>query len=385
MNTITNKAILHVVCTFPPYSSGMGFSALKQAKIGQKMGYSVTVITPNYEKKYDSTDSLENIHVVRKKPLFTLGKAGFINTSKLVSESDIIHIHYPFYFSILPTILSAKIHHKKIILYWHMNPEDSGLKGLFFKFCEKIILPIILKLSDIILVSTHDYFENGTSAKSFIKFKDKIQELPFSVDIEKFQPREKDLELIKKHHLDNKKILLFVGGLDRGHYFKGVDVLLHAFSKLNQNEYKLLIIGDGDLKEDYKKLSKQLKIDSNVLFLDDIKNDILPNYYNLADTLILPSINKGEAFGIVQIEAMASGIPVIVSNLPGVRKVLENEKTGFIFENKNTDDLTSKIEILFSSEEYNRMKNNSRKRVLENFSEEIISKKLQNIYENLLN
>ncbi len=381
-----NKSILHVVCTFPPYSSGMGFSALKQAKLGQKMGHFITVMTPNYDKNKDLLDSVDNMKVIRKKPLFTVGKAGFINTSKIISDNDIIHIHYPFYFSVLPTILSAKLKKKKILLYWHMNPKDSGLKGSFFEFCEKFILPIILKLSDKILVSTYDYFENGASAKSFIKFKNKIQELPFSVDINKFQPREKDPNLVLEHKLENKKILLFVGGLDKGHYFKGVDILLNAFSKLNQSEYKLIIIGDGDLKEDYKNLAKKLNINSNIIFLDNIKNDKLSTYYNLADALILPSINQGEAFGIVQIEAMASGVPVIVSNLPGVRKVLEDGITGFIFENKNIDDLKFKIENLFKNEEkYKQMKINSRKRVEEKFSEKIIQEKLQNIYENLFN
>lgn len=381
---VQNKAILHVVCTFPPYSSGMGFSALKQAKLGQKMGYYITIITPNYDQNQDFINSIDGISVIRKKPLFTVGKAGFINTSKTISKNDIIHIHYPFYFSILPAILNAKIKNKKIILYWHMNPEDNGLKGLFFKFCEKLILPIILKSSDKILVSTYDYFENETSGKTFKKFKNKIQELPFSVNSEKFQPREKNLELIKKYSLENKKILLFVGGLDKGHYFKGVDILLNAFSKLNTSDYKLLIIGDGDLKEDYKNLGKKLNILSDIIFLDNIKNDELPIYYNLADALILPSINKGEAFGIVQIEAMASGIPVIVSNLPGVRKVLENEVTGLIFENKNIEDLKLKIEDLFrDNEKYKQMKINARERINKNFSEKIILEKLQNIYEDL--
>lgn len=381
---IQNKAILHIVCTFPPYSSGMGISALKQAKLGKKMGYYITIITPNYNQNQDFIDSIDGIRVIRKKPLFTVGRAGLINTSKIVSKNDIIHIHYPFYFSILPAIFIAKIKNKKIILYWHMNPEDNGLRGLFFKFCEKFILPIILKLSDKILVSTYDYFENGTSGKTFKKFKNKIQELPFSVNSEKFQPREKNLELIKKYSLENKKILLFVGGLDKGHYFKGVDILLNAFSKLNTNDYKLLIIGDGDIKENYKNLGKKLNIMPDIIFLDNIKNDELPIYYNLADVLILPSINKGEAFGMVQIEAMASGIPVIVSNLPGVRKVLENEVTGLIFENKNIEDLKLKIEDLFrDNEKYKQMKINARERINKNFSEKIILEKLQNIYEDL--
>ncbi|MDD3284509.1 MAG: glycosyltransferase family 4 protein [Patescibacteria group bacterium] len=379
------KKISHIVCVFPPYNGGIGTAAQKQAKIGQKFGYNVSVYTPNYQKTGDIRDVIENIDIYRLNPKFTLGNAGYINISKYLKDADIIHLHYPFYFSMIPVILFAKKHKIKVLTFWHMNPKDVGLKGLFFVLYEKFVTPWIFKNSDKTLVSTSDYFLNSSTKKLFEKNKNKIQELAFSVNTENFKPREKNFELIEKYNLIGKKVCIFVGGLDRAHYFKGLEIILHAFTKLNDN-YRLLVVGIGDMKEYYKNLTKELKIEEKIIFLDSIQNNALHKYYNLADCLILASINQGEAFGIVQLEAMSSAIPVIASDLPGVRTVLKDNETGFTFKTGNANDLSDKIKKLFETEDLLiKFGNNARERVLENYSDEIISQKLNSIYENMLN
>jgi len=314
----------------------------------------------------------------RISPLFKLGNAGYINIKKHLKKIDILHIHYPFYGSIIPAILNKG--KKKIVLSWHMNPDVPGIKGIIIKIYGLIFTPWIFKQASKILVSTKDYFQDHPLFK---KFQDKIEELPFGVDTEKFTPQEKNPNLLEEYKLKNKKVLMFVGGLDKAHYFKGVDILLKAFQKLNK-EYVLIIVGEGELKEDYKRQAEELKIADRVIFTGGIKNEDLVKHYNLADCLILPSINQGEAFGIVQIEAMACGKPVIVSNLPGVRTVLQDNETGFVFENKNINNLVDKINQLFSDpKQYQKFCHNARKRVIENFSDQVISKKLIQIYQNL--
>ena len=372
--------IAHLTCVYPPYQGGIGSVVNKYAQIGVNNDYQVSIYTPNYQKIGDIEEEDNNVKIYRISPLLKLGNAGYININQHLKKIDILHIHYPFYGSILPALLKKK--NKKIILSWHMNPNAQGIKGFIFKLYELIFTPWIFKQTDTIIVSTKDYFQEHPLFK---KFKEKIVELPFSIDIEKFKPNKKDPELVKKYKLEDKRVLIFVGGLDQAHYFKGVDILLKAFTKLD-SKYLLIIVGEGELKEDYQRLAEDLKIDARVIFTSGIKNQDLVKHYNLADCLILPSINQGEAFGIVQIEAMACAKPVIVSNLPGVRTVLEDNQTGFTFENRNVADLVSKINKLFNnSEEYQRFSNNARQRAMEKFSDQIISKKLINIYENLFN
>ncbi len=372
--------IAHLTCVYPPYQGGIGSVAQKYAQIGINNNYEVSIYTPNYQKIGHIEEENDNVTIHRISPLFKLGNAGYINIKKHLKKIEILHIHYPFYTSVIPAILNSR--KKKIVLSWHMNPNAQGIKGLIFKLYELIFAPWIFNQVDQIIVSTKDYFQEHPLFK---KFSEKIVELPFSIDSEKFKDGEKDLELVKEYELENKKVLMFVGGLDKAHYFKGVDILLKAFQKLD-SKYILMIVGEGELKENYKRKAEKLKIDDRVVFTGGIKNKDLVKHYNLADCLILPSINQGEAFGIVQIEAMACAKPVIVSDLPGVRKVLKDNETGFTFENRNVDDLVQKINKLFSNpEEYQRLSKNARQRVLENFSDEVISKKLINIYENLFN
>jgi glycosyltransferase involved in cell wall biosynthesis len=372
--------IAHLTCVYPPYQGGIGSVAQKYAQIGVNNNYEVSVCTPNYQKIGHIEEEDNNVMIHRFSPLFSLGNAGYINIKKHLKKIDILHIHYPFYASVISAILNSR--KKKIVLSWHMNPNAQGIKGLIFKLYELIFAPWIFKQVDQIIVSTKDYFQDHSLFK---KFEDKIVELSFSVNVNKFKANEKNLELVKEYELADKKVLMFVGGLDKAHYFKGVNILLKAFQKLS-SEHLLMIIGEGELKEDYKRQAEKLKIDDRVIFTGGIKNKDLVKHYNLGDCLILPSINQGEAFGIVQIEAMACGKPVIVSSLPGVRTVLKNDKTGFTFENQNVNDLVDKINQLFSNpNQYQKFCQNARNRVIEKYSDQVISKKLINIYENLFN
>ncbi len=385
---MSTPKISHLVCVFPPYRGGMGSVVKKQAQLSSN--YQIEILTPNYQKKEDEIVRKDNFVIIRKKPKFSLGNSAYINISHEIKNTDILQIHYPFYFSMLPAIRQAKKLHKKVIIFWHMNPQAQGLKGLFFKFYEKNITPWIFRQANLILVSTSDYFEHSPYQKLFQENKNKIQELAFSVDPEIFQSRKPSPELLKKYNLKNlstgtsgKKILLFVGGLDRAHYFKGLEIIFLALKKLSK-DYILIVIGDGDLRKNYEKTARKMDLLKRIIFAGKVSNKKLPEYYNLCHALILASLNQGEAFGLVQLEAMASAKPVIASNLPGVRKVLKDQETGFVFETGNASDLKNKIEKLFAvPDRWEKFCLNARQRILENYSDSIIAEKLNEIYQKI--
>ena len=147
-------------------------------------------------------------------------------------------------------------------------------------------------------------------------------ELPFGVDLKKFKPRERPEALLRRHQLlSDLPIVLFVGGMDAAHYFKGVQVLLTAlkFLKENNTPAQCLLVGEGELRQDFETQAKFFGLDKLVKFVGKVSDEELPYYYNLADLFVLPSTNQGEAFGMVLLEAMASGVPVVATDLPGVR------------------------------------------------------------------
>jgi glycosyltransferase involved in cell wall biosynthesis len=172
--------------------------------------------------------------------------------------------------------------------------------------------------------------------------------------------------------------------MDKAHYFKGVKILLKAFSQLN-TDYRLLLVGSGDLMEQYKKYANHLNISKKVSFLGGVDNSTLIKLYQKSSCLVLPSINNCEAFGLVLIEAMACGTPVIATNLPGVRKVFENEKEGFYVKPNSVNELKNKINFLLKNDKKRIiMGKNARKLAKSKYNFKIVNKKLLENYKEIL-
>src|SRR6185437_8816337 len=135
--------------------------------------------------------------------------------------------------------------------------------------------------------------------------------------------------------------LLFVGAQHRAHFFKAIQTLLRAL--INVPIAHLLLVGDGDLRRDFETLAHDLGIASQVTFAGRVEADELPAIYRSADVLVLPSETRGEAFGMVLLEAMASGRPVIASDLPGVRSVVRDGVDGFLTVPGDADALAGRL------------------------------------------
>ena len=239
----------------------------------------------------------------------------------------------------------------------------------------------LFKMADKVTCASLDYLKNSSLAEFYQKNRDKFIEIPFGVDTKKFRPNNYNCDL----NSDNKiKSILFVGSLDRAHYFKGIEVLLKAVSGLRTKDWRLTIIGEGDLKPDYQKMAKQLKVENKVNFLGKIEDKELPLIYRRADLFILPSTTREEAFGLVLLEAMASGLPLIASDLPGVRSVFIDGVQGFLARPGDARDLQNKIEkIISNSNLLKKMSRNSRKLAETKYKAEIIEKNFLSILNGL--
>lgn len=134
--------------------------------------------------------------------------------------------------------------------------------------------------------------------------------------------------------------VLFVGLLEK---VKGADVLIRAIPKIKEKipQICVYIAGEGSQKRKLIKLSKELSVDKNIEFLGYISGDKKNYLYSSVDVCCVPSMY--ESFGIVLLEAMSFGKPVIASNVGGIPYILEDGKTGFLFELGNVDDLAEKI------------------------------------------
>jgi len=381
--------VAHIVCTFPPYKGGMGYSAYHFARITARLGYNTTVFTPNYSKndfKKDKDEISEKFKIVRLKPLIKYGNAALLpQLLWKLKKFDIIHLHYPFFGGAeavwLASFFWAK--KKKFIIHYHMDVITQSCFLKLLSWPAKLMRNSLFKRADFVTCASLDYIKHSSINYLYEKYKNKFFEVSFGVDINKFKPtenisRERNLALAATAERFN---ILFVGGLDKAHYFKGLEVLLKAFSQLSIDNCQLLVVGGGDLRSDYEKQAEKLGIKKTVEFAGSVNNEQLVEYYQKADVVVLPSINQGEAFGLVLLEAMACAKPVIASNLPGVRSVFKNGEHGFLVKPGNVDDLVDKLKIVLQDKALaEKMGQAGRKLVEDKYTWGKVGKRLDLIY-----
>ena len=142
----------------------------------------------------------------------------------------------------------------------------------------------------------------------------------------------------------NRKNLLFVGQLVTG---KGMDFLLHAITRVDQNT-SLDIIGDGVQRQDLEKLSKELGLQDRVVFHGKIAHEEVESYYQSSKILIVPS-RWPEPFGMVGLEAMRHGMPVIAFDVGGIPEWLTDQKNGLLVKAGDVDGLANAVTSLLSN------------------------------------
>ncbi|HNW19768.1 MAG TPA: glycosyltransferase family 4 protein [bacterium] len=371
--------IVHLVCTFPPYRGGMGSSVQQMVGelVASNQAYQVAVVCPDYGQCQNNTNQQwAGYQIIRLASWLSVGNAAILKgLSQIWRSADIVHLHYPFYGTDgLVWWLKKKYPKTKLIIHYHMDPQAGGWRGWFFKFFRKLFLARLLKQAEAITCASLDYWQSSAAGRLKLKLADKLLAVPFRVDTERFQPRPKDQQLVDKLSLNNQRpTILMVGGLDKAHYFKGVDVFLKSLASLKQVNSKLdfqaVIVGDGDLKKGYQAMAERLGLADRVRFTGAVSSQQLPAMYNLADLFVLPSINRCEAFGIVLLEAMASGLPCLAANLPGVRQVIAPGVNGQLIKPADWIDLAEKIASLLSDQSQLRaMAIASRQRAEQNFS-----------------
>lgn len=369
--------IASLVCTYPPYNGGMGGAAKQFAELASKRHH-VVVFTPRYSQTLkDRVDS--GVEVRYLNTPFKFGNAAWLpQLIWYLRKFDLAYLHYPFYGVHKMAYNFPLLFRRPLITHYHMDTIEQGWRALPFWLSRKAVLPLVLFFSKKIVVSSYDYIAQSNIAKYYQKRPEKFIEIPFWVDSDKFKPTESSDERTSLQ-------ILFVGGLDAAHYFKGLDVLLSALRPLiglTKKNIKLVIVGEGELRQGYEKIVRELGLEEYVEFAGKLADEELVRAYQASDIFVLPSINKSEAFGIVLLEAMSCGLPVVASNLTGVRSVFVNNESGLTFEAGSASDLTDKLSVLMADDESRRsMGKNARERVLRYYQVEKIDKLLEDLYE----
>lgn len=315
--------VAQVTPVYPPYRGGIGTVAEAYTQQLRDRGESVTVFTPEYNRGFSGNEGEE---VFRLKTVVQYGNAAFVpGLFWRLRSVDVIHLHYPFYGGAIVAAMAALVWRKPLVLTYHMKTKAKGWVGWVFVLHRLLIEPFIFWVARAVLVSSLDY------ARASRVHHKQLVEQPFWVDTEVFRPG--SAPYIREYFgiAGGDPMFLFIGGLDEAHYFKGVEVLLQAASQLPEDTaWNVVIAGSGNRLAQYQARALELGLAGRVHYPGKVSEQGLPNLVRESTVHVLPSIDRSEAFGIVTLEAASSGLPSIVSDLPGVRTLVEENSTGMI-------------------------------------------------------
>lgn len=293
---------------------------------------------------------------------------------KMAKDIDVIQFHLPFPLGDLACLLSG--YQGKVVAYWHSDVVKQKKWMLLYR----PVMERFLKRADVILVGAEGII-NGS--KYLKPYREKCKVVPFAVSDEILKAGEEYLGK-NGHNIQtgNKQLnFLFIGRLV---YYKGCSVLIDAFARLKLDA-RLTIIGDGVLKEELIQQAEMQGVTKQVDFLGHVSDEKIRECMEEADVFVLPSVERSEAFGLVQLEAMAYGKPVINTNLPsGVPEVSIHGVTGLTVEPGDAEGLAEAMNwVCLYPEERSNMGSAARKRVEEQYTQDILVKNIKHIYEEL--
>lgn len=163
------------------------------------------------------------------------------------------------------------------------------------------------------------------------------------IDIDQFCPSSKNEQVLSRHNLKNKTVLMTLGRLVSAERCKGFDEVLEVLPRLIEHlpNVVYLIVGDGEDKNRLERKAISLGVADRVMFTGMISESEKMAYYSVADVFVMPS--RGEGFGIVYLEAMACGIPTIASRLDGGREALRNGMLGILVDPGDQEEVKQAI------------------------------------------
>jgi glycosyltransferase involved in cell wall biosynthesis len=367
---------------FPPYRGGIGKLAELDATQLRELGHEVTIFVPRQPGIPDAA------HVTRLKPWYRNGNAALVpSVAGLLKSHDLVMLNYPFFGGAEPLALTKHLKSGgRLALVYHMDMAWAGWRGAIARAHHRFCEPWVLSAADRVIVTSFDYARHSNLGPMISRNESRFRELAPSVDSGRFLPGGKPMALLKRYGLSaNDRVVLFVGGLDQAHYFKGVPNIVRAMAMKTLAGVKAVIVGEGDLKPGFIGLARELGSADRVIFAGAVSEEELPDHYRLGDVFVLASVDKSEAFGLAALEALSSGLPVVASDLPGVRTIVRRGETGACVPPGSVSALAARLaELLDDDSQRQRFGENARRMAVEEYSHEARRRKLGVITSELL-
>lgn len=329
---------------YAPHIGGIE-RVMQQVAEGMRSCAKVSVLTCRDTAGTAQKETINGVSVYRCDTMGTLRSCpvsmGYIGAfRRKVMLADVVELHLPFPLADLACILSR--YRGRVVVAWHSDIVRQKVLRVLYQ----PLMHALLRRADAIIVATRAHID---SSEALQPYREKCVVIPYGIDIALYDTTPYQPVLQRRLHTPAAKKILFVGRLV---YYKGVDVLLKAFAALPASAVcELFIAGTGAEEQDLRALAHTLRIAHRVHFLGRRMDAELRAAYADCDLFVLPSVANSEAFGIVQLEAMASGKPVINTALPtGVPQVSIHGETGLTVPPGDVEALANAIELLLRDE-----------------------------------
>ena len=381
---MSNRKICFLSPRFYPFTGGVEVFSYELTKRLVKMGYEIQVLTTDFESR-PGPDLVDGIKIHRYRiPFFAFRTPiiPHIPLTILFNECDLIHVisTYPTLTDL--TIMIGKSLGKPVVVTHQLDGGADGWLGrCATKLYHRTVAAPILQFADRIVATSQSYADTSPILQPVLQ---KVEVIPNAVDETIFNPNVDGSRITDRYGLQRTRNVLFVGRLVP---YKGVEYLLSAIEILRHEfvDIRLIIVGDGELKEKLTHQADGLGIRENVTFVGHVPNSELPPFYASSDLTVLPSVSRLEAFGIALLEAMACGKPVIASSIPGVRDVVEDDVTGCLIPPRDAISLAGAIsKIIRNKRLAERMGREARKRIEENYTWRRVTHSYERVYSDLL-
>ena len=362
-----------LVPLFPPkWLAGTEIATYNIAKHLAKRGHEVHVIT-SLDKGLPKEGIEQGFHIHR---------IGYPRVQSL----GFIVFHLKFLF-LIKRIKPDILHSQSVAIGWHAfiakkvlhKPYLVWVRGyseyLSWRF-RKLISKPALKNADAVIALTEDM------KREIQKFCDRgALVIPNGIDLERFEglPRGNIRRQLKI--TNGQKIIIFVGTL---YSIKGVKYLIQAMKliKNGNRNARLMLVGNGKERQSLEELTKELDLEEDVTFVGKVPNEEVPQYMIASDVFVLPSLSEG--FPNVILEAMACGLPIVVTKVRGLPEIIEEGKNGFLVEPRSPEQIAEKVLQLLEDDDLRERISRNNKEKVKQYSWERIMRRLEDVYRNLV-
>ncbi len=353
--------ILIMLTYYRPHTSGLTIYAERMAKALVARGHQVTVLTSQYDANLPRRETVDGVRVVRVPVLFRISKGVIMPTLGLeatreVLAHDVVSLHLP-QFDAAGVALRGRLFRRPTVITYHCDVKLPP--GAFNRVVNAVVHGmdhLAAMFSHQIVTYTQDYADHSPFLR---RYRHKLTTILPPVTLPKATPEA--IEAFRaQHNPENRRPV--IGMAARLAAEKGVEYLVAAMKRVVEVYPEALVLYAGPYEnvlgeEAYRRrvmpTIRALEAQGHWRFVGLLSPDEMAAYYPNLDVLVLPSLNATESFGLVQIEAMINGVPVVASNLPGVRQPVTMTGMGEIAEVGDAESLASALlRVLNNPEAY---------------------------------